>query len=387
MKFSIIHLTGIWLVSFALLITSCTRTEETTKFKILGTDPLDSFTLTEERSQTFLGWAKSGLKGAVLIHVDPHDSLETIPPAEIQQVRDMLKDKHWDKIEKGRGTLIKNSNYLHAAVELGIVNKLYWIIPNKLFEDIPLAKEKIKDFLRSSPSKFKEDELERMRMVEGCLTGMLAGTDIHICSPRTLPRIYVPVIISMEVSFFPVYAQESGTSKLRALKQVMDYITFKQKLTVLHADISYGIESGYTAPIHRYIGDELKEILGNPKILKEKSPPELWQFRDRAENMLSGGEDELVVEFLSEPLQKYPDDPSLRLLHAAANVRLEKYEDAFSETDEICGLDKHYCYGFVYLGKTIKDEGWKKKFLERARALLPESNYVNVSVQQSGIIN
>lgn len=374
-------------LSFSVLFLACTREEETARFKVLGTDPLDSITITEERSQTFLGWAKSGVKGAVLIHVDPHDSLEIIPPADVQKVKDMLENRQWDRLEESRGTLIKNSNYLHAAVNLGIVNKLYWIIPNKLFEDIPLAKEKIQDFLRSSPSKFKEDELEGMRMIEGCLTGSLAGTDIHICSPRTLPKIYVPVNISMDVSFFPVYAQESGTSKLRALKQVMDFITFKQKLTVLHADISYGIESGYTAPIHRYIGDELIEILGSPEILAAESPPELWQFRDRAENMLSGGEDKLVNEYLKEPLQKYPDDPSLRLLHAAANVRLEQYEEAFSETDEICGQDKHYCYGFVYLGKTIKDEGWKKKFLERARAVLPESNYVNVSVQQSGIIN
>jgi hypothetical protein len=386
MKHSVTYLTGIWMVSLALLFFSCTRKDEITQFNVLGTDPVDSITVVEERSQSFLNWAKSDVKGVVLVHVDPHDSLEAVIPARIQEIGNMVEHRQWDKIAQGRGDLIKNSNYLYAAVATGIVNKIYWVIPNRLFEDIPLAKEKIQDFLRTSPSKFREDEIAGMRMIEGCLTGYLAGTDIHICSPRTLPNIYVPVIISMNVGFFPVYATESKSSKLRALKWTMDYITFKQKLTVIRADISYGTRSGVTDPVHRYIGDELIEILGNPPILSAESPPELWQFRDRAENMLSGGEDSLIVEYLKEPLQKYPDDPALRLIHAAAQVRLKKYEEAFNETDALCSLDSHYCYGFVSLGKTIDDEGWQRKFFDRALAVLPDSVYVKDSVRQGDIL-
>jgi hypothetical protein len=359
---------------------SCTREEKATKYKLLGTDPLDAIAVLEEHSEALVYWAQKGLKNAVLIHIDPHHSLESIEPGTIQQIGAMLKEKNWGDLKKRRGSLITNSNYLYAAVQLGIIDKMYWIIPYRFFEDIPLAKEKIQDFLRTVSSGFKEDEIAGMRMIEGCLTGLLAGVDVHICSPRTLPRIFVPAVISMDVSFIPAYAKEAGISKLRALKWVMDYITFKQKLLVSHVDVSYGIESGQTDAVHRYIGDQLIESLGNPQTLKAESPPELWQFRDRAENMLSGGEDKLVEEFLVEPIKKYPDDPALKLLHAVAITRLQQYDDAYKETDEICSRNKNYCYGFIYLGNETKDDDWKKKFFKRAEKTLPDSVYVKKTV-------
>jgi hypothetical protein len=370
----------ILILSLSILFISCTRKSDVDRVRVLGTDPLDEIAVLEEHREALVHWAQKGLKNAVLIHIDPHDSLQSIKPETIQRIAEMLKEEKWEELKKSRGALITNGNYLFAAVQLGIINKIYWIVPYRFFEDIPLAKEKIQDSLRTSPSGFKKDEIAGMRMIEGCLTGLLAGVDIHICSPRTLPRIFVPSIISMDAGFFPVYAKEAEISKLRALKWVMDYITFKQKILVSHADVSYGIESGYAEAVHRYLGDQLIESLGNPNILKAESPPELWQFRDRAENMLSGGEDTLVEEFLVEPLKKYPDDPALKLLHAAANTRLQKYEDAYKETNEICSRDKNYCYGFIYLGNETKDDDWKKKFFKRAQKTLPDSVYVKKTV-------
>jgi hypothetical protein len=370
----------ILILSLAIPIISCTETNEVQRYRLLGTDPLDDIAVMEEHSEALIHWAQKDLKKAVLIHIDPHDSLEAIEPETIQQIGRLLKDKKWEELKKSRGSIITNTNYLFAAVQLGIIDKLYWVVPYRYFEDIPLAKEKIQDFLRTSPSGFKEDEIAGMRMTEGCLTGLLAGVDMHICSPRTLPKTFVPAIISMDASFLPTYAKEGGISKLRALKWILDYISFKQKILVSHAGVSYGIESGYTEAIHRYIGDQLIEGLGNPQILRLESPPELWQFRDNAENMLSGGEDKLVVEFLAEPLEKYPDDSALRLLLATAQVRLQKYDDAYKETDKICSRDKNYCYGFIYLAMEIKDNEWQKKFFNRAENTLPDSMYLKKTV-------
>ena len=124
--------------------------------------------------------------------------------------------------------------------------------------------------------------------------------------------------------------------------------------------------------------------MGNPQILKSDSPPELWQFRDKAENMLSGGEDELVIEYLKEPLNKYLDDPALILLNAAADIRLKKYDNALKAMDALCPKNEKYCYGYIYLGKIIDDkqEDWKKKFFQSALDALPESKYVNAKVSQ-----
>ncbi len=373
-------------IFISLLFISCTRKSEVEKYRTLGTDPIDDIRINEEQSEALLQWVRKGLESAVLIHVSPFDSLQSIESGTLQLLSDMIKDEKWDELQKSHSSGIMNVNYLFAAVQLGIINKMYWIIPYRLFEDIPLAKEKIKEFLRSSPSKFNTDEIQNMRMIEGCLTGLLAGVDIHICSPRTLPKIYVPVILSMDTGFFPIYASESGTSKLRALKWAMDYMTYNRKLIILHTDVSYGIESGDTSPVYRYIGDELIEILGSPQTLSAEEPPELWQLRDNAENMLSGGEDKLVKEFLAEPLTKYPEDSALRLLQAAADVRLKNYDDAYKETNENCRIDKNYCYGFIYLGNETEDTDWKKKFFQRAKETLPEIAYLKIMERQGSLV-
>ena len=215
-----------------------------------------------------------------------------------------------------------------------------------------------------------------MKMQEGCLTGSLSGAVMYICSLRSLPGLIKPVIFSMDVSFFPVYATEAKISKLRALKWFFDYLTFRRTLRVQYANVSYSIESGYTDPVHRYIGEEILEGMGNPQILKSDSPSELWQFRDNAENMLSGGEGELVAEFLVEPLLTYPDDPALRLLNAFANARIKKYEESFKAMNKICQDNKKYCYGFIQLGNAIEDNDWQNKFFKQAQETLPDSRYV-----------
>jgi hypothetical protein len=371
-KIIILHVT----MCLALFSLSCTRSQPPETYTTLGEDPLMNITVMEDGSEALVTWAEKGIEDAILVHIATRDAMAAVTPENMETMRQVIKQKNWKTLKERNKELYDNSNYLNAAAQLEIVNKIYWVIPYRFFEDIPLAKEKILNFLKSSQSGFKEDELQRMRMTEGCLTGLLAGADIHICSPRTLPKIHVPVLVSMHVSYFPEYAQEAGISKLRALKWVMDYLAFKQKLRVSHVAVTYGIAGGNADAVHRYIGDQLIEVLGNPQILKAESPPELWQFRDRAENMLSGGEDKRVLEYLEEPMKTYPDDLPLRLMNAAALVRLKKFSEAFSETDEICTQDKNYCYGFIYLGNVIEDKKWQKQFYDKAQESLPDSDYV-----------
>jgi len=338
--------TGIWIISFFLLIVSCTRGNETV-YPLLGKDPLQDVSLIEEQGEALALWAEKEIEKAVLVHFDPY------------------------------------SDYLAAAVQQKMVKKIYWVLPYLFFEKAD-AGEMIKEFLRSSEAGLQNSEIDAMKMETGCLTGILRGYDMHICSLRTLPTITEPVLVSIDVSFFPVYAREYKISKLRALKWFFDQMTFRQMRSI-YATISYSIESGLTEPIYRYIGDELLEGLRNPQVLEADAPPELWQFRDQAENMLSGGEDKLVEEFLADPLLKYPDDLPLRLMNASAKVLLKRFDEAFREADEICRKDKHYCYGFVYLGSLIAEDEkneWREKFFQEALKVLPDSNYVKRKVSK-----
>lgn len=369
-------------LSLWLIAVSCVKKEEA-QYPILGIDPL-YMSVMEEPDEALTEWAKKGVKNAILVHISPYDSLKGITHHNIQKIAGIMEKKKWEQLNNSRGRLFNNSNYLYAAAQLEMVKRIYWVIPYRFFEDIPLAGDKIKEFLKKYVSGFEEKEIDLMKMTAGCLTGILSGADINICSPRTVPEVREPVTVSVDVSFFPVYAAEARISKLRALKWFFDYITLRRTFRVIHSNVSYGIESGYTDAIHRYIGDEIIEVMSNPQILKSDSPPELWQFRDKAENMLSGGEDELIVEYLDEPFNKYPDDPALLLLNAAAEIKLKKYDHALKSMDDICQKNEKYCYGYIYLGEIIdnKENVRKETFFKRASDALPDSKYVNKKVSE-----
>lgn len=367
-----------------MMAVACTRKQEEIAYPVFGVDPIDNILILEEQDEALVKWAQLGVKRAVLVHIDPHDSLIPVSSDRIEELRTLTEGKRWEELRAQRGVLFDKSNYIYAAVKLGMIRKIYWIIPYGFFMDIPLAGEKIKRFLKETTTEFNHDEINAMKMEAGCLTGRLSGTDTHICSPRTLPVIEVPVVLSIDTGFFPLYAEESRISKLRALKWFYDYVTFKQKLRVVHANVSYGVSSGYTKPIHRYVGDQLIEGLRKPGVINAGSPPELWRFRDRAENMLSGGESRLVIEYLEkEPFEQFPDDPPLRLLHAAARIRLKKFDEAFHEIEELCTLDRHYCYGFIYLGSQLRDRQeneWRDKFILKARETMHQNEYIKTSI-------
>ena len=370
----------IYVICLMLISLSCTKTQEPEEYPILGVDPLMNIAVMEEESEAFITWAEKEIEEALLIHIGSRDAMAAFNPETIKTLRQLMKAKNWKALRDSRDKLYDNSNYINAAVQLKMIKKIYWVIPYRLFEDMPLAGEKIKDLLKQSGSGFDEEEVDFMKMEEGCLTGSLSGADMYICSLRSLPAVMEPVIISMDVSFFPVYATEAKISKLRALKWFFDYLTFRRTLRVKFASVSYSIESGYTDAVHRYIGEEVLEGMGDPQTLKSESPSELWQFRDNAENMLSGGEGALVEEFLAEPLLKYPDDPALRLLNAFAKARIKKYDDSFKEMNDICQENKKYCYGFIQLGNAIEDNDWQNKFFKKAQESLPDSKFVNEKV-------
>ncbi len=352
------------------LILSCTPQEDLSKYPVLGEDPLMNISVLDVRSASLAAWARSGIRDARVIHVSPDDALDVMSPDDIRTIREFVKVEEWDGLENYPGSSVTEFNYLYAAARLGIVKEIYWIIPYQFFDNIPLAEEKIKEYLKEEGGGFQTDEVDFMNMKDGCLSGILSGIRINICSARTMPLIDGPVVLSIDVSYFPVYAGEYKLSKLRTLKGFVDEITFKKSLRIAHADVSYGIAGGYTRPLHRYIGDEIIEGFGNPMLLKADSPPELWMFRDRAENMFSGGEGTAVEDYLKEPLKQFPDDKPLLLLSAAAGARTGNYGNSYNTVDELCKRDTNYCHAFLYISGLISaDNGveWKGRFLERAK--------------------
>ena len=367
----------IWMLLPLLVLLSCTEKESIEKHPVFGRDKIENVLLIENKSEALSGWAKSGIHKAVLVHVSAEDSLAAVEHSDIEKLRALADLKTREPIADKRGSLYQRSNYIYAAIKLNFFKEIYWVLPYRFFIDIPMAGKKVKEFLKTK-GVFREADIDNMRMDFGCLKGRLSDVDISICSPRTLPFINEPVAVSIDAGFFPVYAESMGQSGLSAIKRFIDEFSFK-KIQVIHVDISYGTEGGYTKAAQRFIGDELYEGIKNPEVFRAESPPELWKHRDQADNMLAGDEDIKVVEYLQEPLKQFSDDIPLRMLHVEAKVKAGKDNESFEELREICGHDRHYCYGFVDMGDILagkKEYDSAEKFFLEAVKTLPDDPYI-----------
>jgi hypothetical protein len=381
---------NLWMLCLALLFFSCTEREKDTQYPVFGADTLEHVRMFERGSDALYRWLEDEIEGAVLVHVSAADALGTIAGPDMQRLRDMLDREGYEKLRYRRERVYGESDYLYAASGLGIVRTVYWVLPYRYFDDVIVMEGKVKEFLKELGT-FDESDIDGMKREFGCLRGRLSGTDINICSPRTMHVIDDPVLLSIDAGFIPVYADGRGVSKLRAAKQLFDELTFR-KLKVIRVDIAYHTDHGRTKTSHRYMGDELAEGIKDPQVFRAGSPPDLWKHRDLAENMLSGGEDAEVVKYLAEPLKKYPEDLPLKTLNALAHLKAGNIDESFRVLDDICREDVHYCYGFLEAGNVLAEEKEYEKaerFFRKALDALPGRPFVKDQydsfLEESGI--
>lgn len=363
------------MLCIAFILLSCKKNEDAGKLPVFGVDKVDDVSLTDQRSLVLAEWAGKDLKSKYLVYVSAYNALKYVPPERIEESRDAIRKQAWQAMEEERRYESEDS-YLYTAAKLGVFEELFWVMPYRIFEEFGVV-QKVRNILQTSGYRFEERDLQGLRNRAGCVRGHLWGIPVHFCSLRTLPLMQETVMLDIDAGFFPAYAEEHGISKLTALKRFFDEMHLRQ-VRLRSINISYNTGSGGTKPVHRYIGDELLEGIRDPRIFRAESPLELWKYRDRAENMLSGGEDERVVEYLAEPLKKYPGDLPLRLLNAAAVLKAGGYVKSFSEMEDLCTEDVHYCPGFVYSGNILvkkKQPVHAEKFFLRAVETMPENAY------------
>ncbi|MBI4709591.1 MAG: UPF0489 family protein, partial [Nitrospirae bacterium] len=345
--------------------------------QVLGKEPVKDVILIENHSEALLHWLKKGYRNITVVHVDAHDDFEFVPEDKIKKIKELVKDQKFTEIEglmdAGDRSLFTLSNYLYPAAKLGVVKEIYWIMPFRLFE-FSDAERRVKDYLKTMTSVYSIEDIEGMKMKGGCLSGKLFKTKVNICSPMTLPPIQEPVIFDIDTDFFPPFSAERGYSMLRGVKEFFDDMN-KRQLKIAAADIAFSEAGNFLKPGHRYVAEQIAEALKNPQILHSTVPPELWAVRDNANGMFLRGEWKELIEFLKEPLKKYPEEPSLIIFRASAQVYTGKYREALEGFTGLCRRYERLCYGFVYAGRELKHQERyeaSEMFFKKALELKPQ---------------
>jgi len=345
---------------------------------------LDAARVHEDASENLAGWLAAGYQSMPLVHVSGRDALAHITDDRMELLRNMVKkgDLQALRAKTGRVTdsLLDDTNYLFAAVRLGVIREVFWVVPFRIVEQAG-GGQRLKAFLRASGTVFPDGEIDAMRMFGGCLGGHLNGIPVRICSPSTLPSTPEPMILDMGVGFIPTYAYENSLSKLRGLKIFFDHLSGRG-FRFVSPGISYGSVTQGLKPFDRYLAGDIASILGDPAILLRESPSDLWLARDTAENMLSGGGYEEALEHLQDAMEAFPDDPVLKVLKAVVLAHLGKGTESLEIASAVCGDGfEDGCYALVYIGSEGITDG-SEEFLRKALELKPDWSYAQIHLAE-----
>lgn len=352
--------------------------------QVLGRERLADITVHEKQSDLLMEWCKRGYRKKILLHISAQDGLESLTDKSVDEIGSLYKGRKTDELARSRernpGRLFSARNYLAAAVRIGAVKEVYWVIPYKFF-DAAGGGVATKNFLKTIPSLYDHEEIDRMSMQNGCLVGKVNGVKLAICSPMSLPRFKEPVVISLSGDFLRSFSAEHELSSLKGMRMLYDAL-YARDIRVLSLHLTRGVEEGTGLPVHSYIADEFLELVTNPQIAELESAPPIWLARDKAENMLNGGERKLVRKEAAESLKKYPDDRPLQMIDIAAQFFMGDARGAFNRAETLCKVtpvEKHAteCQFLVQLGDMATETatGIPDQFYRAAVASRPKWEY------------
>jgi len=339
--------------------------------------PAESIFIHESPGEITPAWQNAGIRRATVVHSSPISGLGI-----------------------GDGKNVSASNHLYMAHRRRLIKEVYWVMPQGLFNNIPLADRSVKQYLLESSPELPVKEVHAMVREGGCVKGRLNGVPVRLCSTYTLPILKDPVILHMAVSFVPEQAFAARISNLGVLKDWFHDMTARLE-NIVRMDVSIGVEDGLLRPVHRYLVEEFYTIASDLSVLEAADPPALWKVRDTADNMYLGDEDVLVLEHIANEGATNPGDSALMALRAATYLRTDELDRAFDDAEALCRVDIRECYMFAYLAGVLKKNGRKAeamRFLDAASEAMPGLDidaldypssypYEGIIIKQDGGVN
>jgi len=246
----------------------------------------------------------------------------------------------------------------------------------------------MKKFLKSY--RFSDDDIKTFKIKDGCFRGEIDGIPLNICGIETLPPLNSPVILSIDMDFFPYLSVEYGVNKLEAIKMLFNVLS-KKDFRVMDAAMAYSVNGGYTMVFHRWLGDVIVKSLKEPCFISNPKLPGLWTVLQKADTYAKEIKPKEILQYLLPLLETYKDNPALLMYVADAYYLLNDIEKAFYYAEKSCLTDKNTCYLLPYIGKYLAIEGKlseAEQFFTRGYGLNPDMNYLQgdfaVALKQAG---
>jgi tetratricopeptide (TPR) repeat protein len=312
----------------------------------------------EDHSQFLSRWAEQGIRDAVLINFDTHDDIVRIPDQKIAQLKGLYQQQYWRRFSEADEHTATNrglfgvANWIYAGGKLGVFSEVYWVIPFQLF-----GRKDAEAGLRQvlTDVSFDKKDIATFALKDGVFKGTVNGIPFSLCSVEALPTVDKPVLLSIDVDFFPTFSTATETSYLSALYRVFTELCSK-KYNVQESAVCYSINGEYLQPHLRWVGDAAVQMFSNPLMFKNNAPSELLNLQQYLENAFRSKDSEEILKLSRLYLNSHPE-ASVFIYQAFAYVLKGDADNAYRAAMAGCQLDKLYCASLTSIGTGLYVQG------------------------------
>jgi hypothetical protein len=346
-------------------------------YPVFGQDRIHGAGLLEDHSDALERWLRLGIEDAVLINIDAHDDLRWIPADKIEELRHLVRKGDRKSIalanSAGDQGLYHPGSFIFAACRLGMVGKVYWVIPFAYFQG-QNPSEDLDAFLASYG--FGDRCIETFSLHNGCYQGIYAGIELTICGIEHLPQVDEPVILSIDADFFPPFASWYGRDVLSAMS-VFSSAMAEKSYRIQDAFVACSVNGGFLSAARRWIAGHCMEMLDHRQGIGGPYP-EAWLVHNLADTYYMKGNAAALLDLTRRYRKRFARDPCLRAYQAFALQALGDSQGAFELASGLASLDVRYAFVLADLGQIRLDQGQVEAALPYFRAAYqahPDMNY------------
>jgi len=292
--------------------------------------------LIENHNEALLFWLKEGIKDKVLVHLDAHGDIRHIPPWQMEVV---LEAKGAEEI--GAHLKMPNepyhpqrfisfANFLYAAVGLGVVKEIVWVVPEAELEvkDFDAARNRLGRALFTSAGSFDYKE--------GRWQGYAYETKFTITPLDNLPTLNGSLLLDMDVDFFTFrsFVNLRHRSVPRIWPPAVLDILLKKAPRPSVVTICYSVQNGFTPLRFRYLGHWFEGLVkgeGGSKL-------EAWQWLKEGDLAFATGDTKRALDFYQKGLSEISDYAPLHFSSAVMFESLnneKKAEEGFRKSSRL----------------------------------------------------
>ncbi|MEA3428866.1 MAG: hypothetical protein U9Q84_06610, partial [Thermodesulfobacteriota bacterium] len=352
-------------------------------FPVFGRDQVEGTCLLEDHSEALLRWSRQGVENAVLINIDAHDDLRWIAPEKIETLKRLVQKKDWKSIEMsdsgGDDGLYHPGSFIYAACKLGMISRVYWVIPFSYFQ-VPEVTKALNRFLAAYG--FDKRSINTFSLHNGCYQGVCEGISLTICGVENLPQIDEPVILSIDADFFPPFAHWYGRDILTAMSEFFFEIAQKQ-YRIRDAFVACSVNGGFLSANRRWIAGHCMEILEQPQRISGPYPEE-WLVHNLADTYYVGGSADALLDLTRRFNRRYPQDLCLMSYRVFALQATGNNRDAYELACTLGSIDKRYAFILADLGQGLIDQGNLDAALPCFRAAYQSNPHMNFRQKNLG---